>query len=261
MRIEDITGRKLPQIKVEPDPARPHPSCSVGIEVELEGIRFAKSFGNLWIISSDGSLQNGIELISVPVWGTAITDALSELDTALKGKTPYLSFRTSVHVHLNVLDLSTDELAWLVKLYLFYEPALFRLHNDWSRYENIFCVPARKSLKIQEGYASLLHDLKRERLNTREGTYVASKYAALNPNPVSSLGTLEFRHMGGCIDTKRISDWINILLQLKVAAINKAQLDNPSRVFGALREQLTIRDSDIEDGWNMMEFITYRGNV
>jgi hypothetical protein len=146
-------------------------------------------------------------------------------------------------------------------LYVFYEPALFRLHNDWSRYENIFCVPARKSLKIQEGYAKLLSNLKTKTLSHREGNYVASKYAALNPNPISSLGTLEFRHMGGCVDTKRISDWINILLQLKVAAINSTPLDNPSRVFGPLLNQLNIKQADLEEGWTMLDFIKYRGNV
>jgi len=263
MKIGDITGRTLQEYAVSEDPNRPHPKCSVGIEVELEGIpqvsTAAKKALSLWTLAHDGSLQNGIELVSKPVWGSAITDALNELRKFFKTYKAYLSFRTSVHVHVNVLDLEPKELEHLIKLYLFYEPSLFRLHSDWNRYENIFCVPARKSVRIQEGYAALLHDVKeRGQCGT---SYVGCKYAALNPNSVGHFGTLEFRHMGGTDNVDRIDKWINLLLQLKVAAEASAPFDQPHDVFGKYEKELTIRTSDIQDGWNMLEYINMQGHL
>jgi len=86
----------------------------------------------------------------------------------------------------------------------------------------------------------------------KEGNYVArmmnSKYSALNSNSLATFGTLEFRHMAGTVDINKISDWINILLQLKVAAINGAALDKPPEVWGELRDSLVIKDKDIQEG-------------
>jgi hypothetical protein len=257
MKISDITGKQLAQLQVKPDPTRPHPECSVGIEVELEGININSALGKLWAVKREGSLQNGVELVSVPVWGTGITQALDELDRILKKKTPYLSFRTSVHIHINVLDLTPAELEWFVTLYLFYEPALFRLHEEWSRYENIFCVPAKKSFRIQEGYAALLRDIRNDHC---QGGYVDSKYAALNPNSIAVFGTLEFRHMGGCYDTKKISDWINVLLQMKMSAINQVRFDAPDQVFGKYLKTINVLPSDLDSGWDMVDFINVRSN-
>lgn len=260
--IGEILGRSLPEVEVTEDASRPLPRCSVGIEIEVEGIRSVsttdQSALSQWAITHDGSLQNGIELVSKPVWGSAITQALEEARSFFRRHKAYLSFRTSVHVHINVLDMTASELAEMIRLYIFYEPALFRLHADWSRYENIFCVPAFKSTKIQEGYGKLLRDIKK---NTCSGAYVGCKYAALNPNAVGNLGTLEFRHMGGTDDVDAISRWINILLQLKSAAINQEPFDEPESVFGKYLPELSIKQSDFNHGWEMMEYINMVGEL
>ena len=255
MKICDIVGKKLIEREVSPDHSRPAARTSVGIEVELEGVSPATGL-NWWSCVNDGSLNNGIEYVSEPVWGTSISDALDEMSAVLAEDPPYLSFRTSIHIHVNVLDLNPRELEHFIKLSVFYEPALFRLHNDWDRYENIFCVPAKKSTLVQRGYGSLLHDIRHECVR---GDYVASKYAALNPNSVATFGTLEFRHMGGSADMSRVSEWINLLLQLKVSAQEKIPFDQPKKVFGKYFSQLTLKPEDTEDGWNMLEFIDLRG--
>ena len=152
-----------------------------------------------------------------------------------------------------MLDINTHQLCDLVQLYNLYEPALFRLHEGWSRYDNIFCVPVRKSTAIQEGYARLLYDLEHDTLSRH---YVAYKYSALNPNCISRFGTLEFRHMGGTADTEEISKWINILLQLKQAIVTEATpWTDPDEVFGALHKELTIFPEDIAAGLEINDYI------
>lgn len=251
-KMSEIIGRQLAEFSVGPDYTRPHPHTSVGIEVELERIVDPPQFLKRWHLERDGSLQNGTEFISEPVWGTAITDALVELEEFLDTEKPLVSFRTSVHVHVNMLDMQAAGMARMLKGYLLYEPALFRLHEDWNRHNNIFCVPARESVIIQKGYGMLLRDLERGHVSTG---YINSKYSALNPNCLRSLGTLEFRHMGGTTDVKKISDWIDILLQLKTAAILEADMSDPKDVWGDLHDKLDVRPDDLIEGQSIINKI------
>ncbi len=255
MKISQLVGKKLDQFEVLPDKNRPSDNA-VGIEIEVENLDMSDKYKlKLWNQVGDGSIVRGVEFVSKPIWGTAIKDALDEIRVVFKKHDPYLSFRTSVHVHLNVLDMSPEQLEHFVFLYVMYEVPLFRLHEDWGRYDNIFCVPVRKSMKVQDGYALLLADLRR---NTVRPEYVGYKYSAFNPNSLALFGTMEFRHMGGTADMDRVDEWINILLQLKLAADEGLTLDQPSDVFGKYQGLLDIRPQDIAEGLELIDYITMK---
>lgn len=230
--LAETLGRRFPEIPCMPDSSRPHPHTSVGIEIELENVSHATPDGKRWhTYTNEGSIINGVEFISHPVWGTGITDALEEMDTILADLTPKATSRCSVHVHVNMLDLPLDTIAYLVELYTVYERQIFRMHANWDRENNPFCIPAYKSSGLQRSYSRLISSL-RDKRRRLEGAYVGTKYAGMNPNNLKSLGTLEFRHMGASVDTKAISEWIDILLQLKVAAQAQAPIDRPDLVWG-----------------------------
>lgn len=238
------------------DKERPDPAGYVGIEIEVENVGWAPSSQwntrSLWTLTSEGSLRDGIELVSVPVAGKNIDRALEDADTFLNIYTPHISFRTSVHIHVNVLDLTCEELSRLMKLYLYYEPAFFRLHKEWDRSENLFCIPTYASFEIQEAYRRLDYDL---RSGVVRNNYLPWKYSALNSNSIYEHGTLEFRHMGGTSDMKAISSWINILLQLKEAARQDAPPDQPKKVFGKYYESLQVLPRDLEQGQELLDYI------
>ena len=245
-KLGKIVGKRFLEIPAGPDYSRPHPHTSVGIEIEVEKVG-SRMFGpdfKRWTTTSEGSLVNGVEFVSDPVWGTAITDALDEIKAYFKEALPYVSFRCSVHIHVNVLDMPTDRLLDLLRLGILYEPSFFRLHE--GRRDNIFCVPVASSYKIQQGYAAAAGHLVRGR--NFDSNVVPSKYAAINLNNLTSLGTIEYRHMAGSVDVQRISDWIDVLLQLKTAALLEADIYDPDDVWGEMRDRLTIEDSDIEEG-------------
>jgi len=254
MKLSQMLGRKMNEIPCGPDYSRPHPHSSVGIEVELEGIRgWHHRTWKRWSFVKDGSTHNGIEFVSEPVWGTAITDALDELDDYLQGQEPHVSFRTSVHVHVNVLDMTKEQIAHMIRLYLIYEPALFKLHDKWNRSNNIFCVPAQRSVAIQRGYAKMIRHLENGGLDEE---YLASKYSALNINCIRSFGTLEFRHMGGTAEMGEVSSWIDVLLQLKVAALLDEPLYDPREVWGDQYDKLDITDDDLNKGKIILDYLT-----
>lgn len=83
--------------------------------------------------------------------------------------------------------------------------------------------------------------------------YTDSKYAALNINPMRTLGTVEFRHMGGTTHMKEISDWINVILQLKKSSINGVNPQNVEEFWGDIRPLLKITKDDVESGMDLLE--------
>ena len=113
MRLSNLLGKNIPQYSVFPDFKRPHHQTSVGIEVEVENIsrRDHRLLGlKRWKVADDPSVPDGIELISDPVWGSAISDALSELRVLFSNTSPMFSPKTSTHIHLNVLDMESKDL-------------------------------------------------------------------------------------------------------------------------------------------------------
>lgn len=250
--LSRIFNKRLPEIPTMPDPLRPHPHTSVGIEVELEGSFRDIPDMKMWRVESEGSLIGGVEFVSEPVWGTAITDALMELDKVLKENSPVISFRTSTHVHINCLDITATQLIRLMSIYAMYELPLFRMHGD--RINNIFCVPVSSSVELQKSYAGL-YDYT-EQLGDGSRWRVRSKYAALNPNSLVDFGTLEFRHMAGCTDMGEISNWIDTLLQMKASALrDDLDITNPRDVWGSEVDRLHIQEGDLERGSQVIESI------
>jgi len=245
--LSALMGKRFPEIPCSPDLNRPHPHTSVGIEVELEGLPQDMEDGKRWRIHrGEGSLINGLELISDPVWGTGITDAIEELQEMIAPHDAQATRRGSVHVHVNMLDMEMDRLSNLIQLYAVYERPLFRLHDHWDRKNNPFCFPLYSSINFQKAISTLLFHLQRE--SGIGSVYVRTKYTAMNPNNLSTLGTLEFRHMGATTSVREIDRWINILLQLKAAAIVGANPAIPSEVWGAYLPELDIRPEDLEAG-------------
>lgn len=197
----------------------------VGVEVEVEGILTQNNQVRLsdevylWRNVEDNSLRNnGREFVSVPVRGKHIKYALSRLHTILTRSKTCIghSFtpRTSVHVHMNVRDFTTEELRNLIVIYSLVEPLLYSF-ADRERYNNIFCVPMKETdinvfrHKIFDTTQPIFNDF------VTQITRHWSKYSSLNLLPISTYGTVEFRHMSGTCDVEKLCNWINIILCIK----------------------------------------------
>ena len=110
---------------------------NVGIEVEVESIDSQANVGMsddanavLWRNIEDGSLRNGgREFVSIPVSGHNIEFALHSLHDHLhknkKCARHQFTDRTSVHVHMNMQDANSRQLAAFLITYLMVEPLLY----------------------------------------------------------------------------------------------------------------------------------------
>jgi len=189
-------------------------SALVGVEIEGEGRRRGTIRDNLsafWRVEADGSLRNnGFEVVlNEPLGGESLRQALSEVPDALRGTS--FTFRTSVHIHLDVADLSMDALNRLLFYYTILEKDLFNWVGN-GRDQNPYCVPFYRQNNII--YSMM------EALNGRYGELVnEERYSAVNCDALKKFTSLEFRHMYGTRSYTTIMNWVNILLAMRKAAI------------------------------------------
>jgi hypothetical protein len=229
LKIGNILGKKTDYHKYKESSLLIDNNIGIGVEIELENIvYFSHTPGypgifNLWQAVEDGSLRSGTEFIfDGPLKGINITDALDVMGDFLgaylrDGKPPKVTDRCSVHIHLDVSDMDKDQLNNLVAIYYLVERVLFQ-YVDPIRSKNNYCRPLtdstfkyvfKKLLKNDNDY-DLIYLVKQ----------LCEKYSALNVLPISTFGSAEFRHHQGTTNMKDVLNWINIIMALKIAAIN-----------------------------------------
>ena len=191
------------------------PTALVGIEIEIEKMYNGAAPTHYWNQKPDGSLRDcGMEFASIPLRGYQVPYALEHLFKEIKerGNKYHFSPRTSVHVHLNVRDMTWDQIKSLTLLYAIFEKHFFAIAGT-KREESIFCVPLYKTAELQ-----YLRDLPNY-------CYTWHKYSAINlgtilgNDDVSRMGTIEFRHLYGTDDINIIINWINNIMCLRQACI------------------------------------------
>lgn len=207
----------------------------VGVEIELENLgNFYHSVyhealmnSGLWNVVSDGSLRNhGLEFImssagSQPLKGGDIIDALGLFNTQMSqyikngSEPPECTHRTSIHVHVDVRDMSMSELKRLVLFYSIFEDTFFK----WSlpeRYHNNYCRAISLHHDVMERLSMLV--AAQEGMTTVKAVQHGNKYDSINILSIKQRGSIEFRMMRGTYDTELILKWINMLLALRSAA-------------------------------------------
>jgi len=183
-----------------------------GIEVEVENVPnpiINAIYRPYWTLTIDNSLRNnGMEYVSVPLKMNQIEGAIDQLNGSLPTNREF-SLRTSVHVHMNVRDLTMEQITNLLLIYTAVEEMLFRWVGQ-DRDKNVFCVKL-----LDTEYADTYMRLQ---TNPNDTVHYWNKYTALNLHPIEEKGTVEFRHMHGTSDKYRLMSWINILACMKTAA-------------------------------------------
>ena len=216
----------------------------VGIEVEVENQAHRRATNAVWQATGDGSLRNGgIEFISRPIPAMYAPGALKNLfGDGLDGDCCF-SPRTSVHVHINMQDVPTEKVIDMLLVYGLFEKALFR-YVGRARWRNIYCTPITETT-LMGG------------ISARGIRASWEKYTGFNILPLQQKGTVEFRHMHGTVDVKKLCVWIDLITKLKeyvmkhktedirrtIIGFNGGQIDSLGReVFGNLYEFLQISD-------------------
>ena len=179
----------------------------VGIEIEQE---FDNNQPDLtlrseyWQTKRDHSLRNvGIEYVTKIL-------APSDVPKAIEQVLPYISrgldsWRAGIHVHIDARDLSEQELWRLGMLYAILEPLIFMWEGN-GRDHSRFCVPWYNASKgVASVMAGIMSDSPRK---AGDMLHKYGKYSALNLLPITSFGSVEFRHMQTTTDPARIMKYV-----------------------------------------------------
>lgn len=170
-----------------------------GIEVEAENCWTLTPILD-WDIANDGSLRNGgVEFISPVIQSS--TEAKKQLSIVLeqlKERNCSFSYRTGIHFHLGTFE--PIQAKDIIKAYIPYERMLFSLFPE--RKNSNFCVPLLDSDYYLKSFFS----------NKDYQTLIETwgKYSALNLQPLTSLGTVEFRIPSSTWDTEKLFKIIDI---------------------------------------------------
>lgn len=206
------------------------PKGEIGIEIEAEGKNLQIVETDLWRTEKDGSLRGNFPesaaeyVLKKPLPRNLVGTALDELIQLQKDATLSFSFRTSVHIHINVGDLTEEQLRCFAYAYVLLEEPLINFCGK-SRKANRFC------LRIQDAERTLLHlqnfyERGIETLKAVSGDDI--RYSAMNLAAIYKYGSMEFRAMRGTLDKGVIKNWISALLAVKDWSIKQ---ETPKQIF------------------------------
>lgn len=207
---------------------------AVGIEVEIERyprselLAYAGILSNdRWFAEPDGSLRNhGTEFKSSALSPQELVVACDELKAMLQYQHCEVTERCGVHVHLNFLQHTEEELLNFLFIYTTIEELLSLISGD--RLTNVYCTGISESYLgndvieamrlmytgLQTGSPWLLDA---PVITRRDG----AKYASVSLVRLFDLGTVEIRLHEGTKDVDRIYMWVEILSALRKAATNR----------------------------------------
>lgn len=212
-----------------------HRGFHVGIELEYEGVDLFRMFEetyvgecSYWSLDSDGSLRDGVELISSPLSMPAWMSAREELDGILERYDTDTSHRCSTHVHLNVSDLSKDQFESLLYLCLCLEPLLMEYCSPF-RHNSNFCMPTYNSVNLIDQYRRTV-----SLVDTGSYNFDFPKYSAMSLYRLPDLGTIEFRMFEGINDTDRLDKVIQLIHQIYT--------------IGTTRSVSQLKDNKVQQG-------------
>lgn len=250
----------------------------VGLEIECEGTYLFDAPISYWRASTDGSLRATGDhppveyVLRRPLSRTDIPKALNYLSKKLKevGSQVADSTRTSVHVHINVQQLTMKQIVQIWCLYVIFEELLVHFSGP-DREGNLFCLRAKDA---EHAIQNMEQGLKTENYNDIFSEHL--RYTSCNTASVSKFGSLEFRSMRGTVDQGLIQLWVDILLLIKDKAL---EYDNPQKIvrdFEALSPQgflykifssrqdifelfvdLPYRNQQMWDGLRLMRDVAY----
>lgn len=212
------------------------PKCAVGLEYEWEGCdrwpdahnivsdynvpQTVKDVVNYFNCHVDGSLRgSGMEFtFKGPFAGSKILRATSAMDDASRALGFTGSYRTSMHVHIDMQDTTfPTEVLSLGAVYCVVEPFLYQFVGGGRNTSN-YCIPWYKHPQHFENFIDVI---KRQHKDGSRGvlphlqSHKGDKYAGLNCFSIGQFGTVEFRQAPVTMQRDKILTWINLIMRIK----------------------------------------------
>lgn len=231
----------------------------IGIEIEVEGVNIPMEDTNkFWSANYDGSLksiENSEYVTNNPVRYSTSLDHIAHLSNIFKDNSTTIndSMRAGVHIHLNMQEMTKQQVSSIAALFYIVEPILLDYCGE-GRVGNLFCLSSDRADWQIKYIADCIKEDRYLDLCTDN-----IRYCALNWKPITTFGTLEVRCLKTPNNIIHIQKWIRLLQRIvdygaKVNNINELLSDVSGcektqfleKIFGPLTKWLPI-ESDVED--------------
>lgn len=191
----------------------------LGIEIEVEGQNLPpdEEFTPEWRATNDSSLRGESReyVFAKPLTLVQSQLALAKMQKVfLANKTTLIpSIRTGVHVHINVNDLTINQLFAFAATYYVFEELVTRWCGP-GRQGNLFALRLVDAYEVIQNLISFLQSQRAGYLSTNDIRYAACNYCSLH-----KFGSLEFRQMGTPTDLSKVYRWATLLHTLKTSSV------------------------------------------
>jgi len=190
----------------------------VGIEIECEGKNLGIVNDKYWKTEDDGSLRGHYPneraefVLKKPIGIEKVKEAVESLKEGLPEAKLNFSYRTSVHVHVNVQDLTNEELLNFMYIYLLLEEPLVNFCGR-DRKGNRFCM----RIQDAEGFVFTLARVFEGGIPVALNGFNENdiRYSSMNIASLRKYGSIEFRAMRGNMDSDLIESWAQTLVNLR----------------------------------------------
>jgi Putative amidoligase enzyme len=244
MLVMELFGKKPREKRARSSSELAIPNGLIGLEFECEnagsytgssglGAQLEVFFGR----HQDGSLrQNGIEFVlHEPLYGQDLLDAIKLMRDVYRTYKFTSSYRTSMHVHLDMERSSyPDQILNAGLIYAIVEPFIYKFIGGQRDACN-YCLPWYH----HDQHFGIFLDTITSTAGHANDTVTAQlrrmkeyKYSGLNFFSLGDFGTIEFRHAPVDMPYEKIVEWINVIQSIKLYATSYKS-GNP-----ALRELL-----------------------
>lgn len=200
------------------------------VEIEAEGRHLPQEIDG-WVRHNDASLKAGQETAEYVMNGPksleGVKKALKKVeDTYIAMGTKVLDSQTSgVHVHINVQQFTPKQMFTFIVTYFVLEELLLKFCGE-HREGNHFCLRAKDAEFIIHELCFSARTRKLNNLNTNN-----LRYCSLNPVSLFKYGSLENRAMRGTGSIKDITEWVEIIDQVKRSSLQFGSPDEVVRVM------------------------------
>lgn len=216
---------KEPRIIGGESPALINNAGLLGTEIELTSIpdgsvpRVIQEYWSFHVDSSVRATNKGaaLEFTHTGGYGTARAETATNVFYNNHGRTWEASPRCGLHVHIDVLDLTIEQMKLFLAYAMSVDRALFNLTDSSYRMGTVFCrlsseqryhIDALRHLSAcnQRGFQELLGS-------------TGAKYSSINLSRLQSLGTVEFRHFSVPSVAEDLLYIYNLILSIRSAAL------------------------------------------
>jgi hypothetical protein len=192
---------------------------SLGIEVEVEGkAKLPVQINDRWRVHNDGSLRGEAKeyVFAKPLNKGEAYEEVGLLYDMLEGKIND-SMRAGVHVHVNCLHLTVQQLFTAMAAYYCLESLLTEDAGE-ERQGNLFCLRLSDADYVNTGIMSTLTS---KDFGNDGGIFYNEnlRYGAMNLVSLSKFGSLEFRALRTPLEGERVVEWADTLLCLVTNAV------------------------------------------